>query len=851
MKKMNFWKTLLGSMMVLAAFTACSDDDTEDGGYKGIPEITVDGGTSTTIAGSLAGGKLEQTVEVVAKGDWELSFENESDATWCTPSPMNGKTGTTQISFTLGQATADRQATLTLTAVGFVEGIPVTKTASILVKQNEGGTTEVTTNVADIRAKLLAMNPKDNESMAVTDELAAMTLTGIVVSDAAGDNVGNQYLVVVQDADRAANSGLTVNATAFKDLALTPGKVLTATMAGATVKGYGGGITLYLGKNTEITAIDGDAPDPIVITSDKIVDYQSQFVKIEQKSQPLSEFAGKAWYTGSYKDGGNGGNVDFETEDGKSFIVRTSQYAVFSKEIVPDKSGYIQGIASVYNSDLQVMPRNAADINLTEDRFTPSVSYTKTTIDQLGKGNYEVEGATIVGVHQKGVMFGQENGGKVSYVLGFENSWTTQTANPYIGEVGKSATVKGECAPRYGLYQFSNFEVTVGSASSLQLPEPETFDAAAIEKYAADIKADEANAAYKYVKLTGVLGISKGSSYNTYTLDVTGLSEVKNITFAYGLDSYYEGLNDGDAVEVTGFALGYDTSSSKLNIMLTDIKADTSTPIVTFTTQPATFAASNPEPQTITYTVANVDASAVKFDKEGTNADKFTIVSNDDKSVVVKANGDNTTSAAYTATLVAKVNGETLASVDLKQAAPASGDGYALISSLADLTAGEYYMAGMIESYNDITYAPYSYHLWVGTVSGSNPAKSNSDLETVNYQYESNQLTLNPNLSDRDKEKGTAAFITLEAVSGKTNTYYIKSGDKYLKSFVEAKNRRMGLADTSEGAEWLFEDNGENGIKISNNGVYLGTAGATYDLLRSYSNESTLKWGVCFFKENK
>lgn len=691
MKKMNFWKTLLSSVLVVAAFTACSDDDTETGGYKGIPSITVDGGSSTTIAGSLEGGKLEQTVEVVAKGDWEITFANESDATWCTPSPMMGKSGTTQVSFTLGSATADRQTTLTLTAVGFVEGIPVTKTATILVKQNAGGTTEATTNIADIRAKLLAMSPKDDESMAVTDELAAMTLTGIVVSDAAGDNVGNQYLVVVQDADRAANSGLTVNATAFKDLALTPGKVLTATMAGATVKGYGGGITLYLGQNTEITAIDGDAPDPIVITSDKIVDYQSQFVKIEQKSQPLSEFAGKAWYTGSYKDGGNGGNVDFETEDGKSFIVRTSQYAVFSKEIVPDKSGYIQGIASVYNSDPQVMPRNAADINLTEDRFTPSVSYTKTTIDQLGKGNYEVENATIVGVHQKGVMFGQENGGKVSYVLGFNNDWTTQTANPYIGEIGKSATVKGESALRYGLYQFSNFEVTVGSASSLQLPAPETFDAAAIEKYAADIKADEANAAYKYVTLTGVLGIKTGTSYNTYTLNVAGLSEVKNITFAYGLDSYYEGLKDGDAVTVTGFALGYDTSSSKLNIMLTEIKADTSTPVVTFTTQPATFAATSPEQQTLNYTVANVEASAVEFKIEGTNVDKFTVVSNDDKSVVVKANGDNTSDAAYTATLVAQVNGKTVASVDLKQNA-AGGTTTAGFESMAPfISSGDQY----------------------------------------------------------------------------------------------------------------------------------------------------------------
>ena len=81
---------------------------------------------------------------------------------------------------------------------------------------------------------------------------------------------------------------------------------------------------------------------------------------------------------------------------------------------------------------------------------------------------------------------------------------------------------------------------------------------------------------------------------------------------------------------------------------------------------PTTFAASNPEPQTLTYTVTNVEASAVEFAVEGTNADKFT-AEKSGETVVVKAVGDNTTDAAYTATLVAKVNGETLASVDLKQ----------------------------------------------------------------------------------------------------------------------------------------------------------------------------------------
>ena len=72
---MSFWKTLFCSAMAVAAFSACSDDDTNDGGYEGIPEITVDGGGSATIAGSLAGGKIEQSVEVVSKGDWTLSFD--------------------------------------------------------------------------------------------------------------------------------------------------------------------------------------------------------------------------------------------------------------------------------------------------------------------------------------------------------------------------------------------------------------------------------------------------------------------------------------------------------------------------------------------------------------------------------------------------------------------------------------------------------------------------------------------------------------------------------------------------------------------------------------------------------
>lgn len=833
MKKMNFWKTLLGSMMVLAAFTACSDDDTEDGGYKGIPEITVDGGTSTTIAGSLAGGKLEQTVEVVAKGDWELSFENESDATWCTPSPMSGTTGTTQISFTLGEATAERQATLTLTAVGFVEGIPVTKTASILVKQNEAGTTEVTTNVKSVRDQLTF----EQTGKEITESLV---LTGIVVSDYVGNNINNRQIMVT-DNTTEPGAGLMIR---FKgnvgsgsgEYNLTRGSIISLDLKGGTAQSwYGTYQVQFTNADPEIEILDtnDNTPEAIEVSDpSKLIDYQSQYVKVY--SQPVESIRGEKYYNVS----SGYANQTFQTKDGSTFLLSFYSYSKdwASTIEIPAKAGYIKGCVSLNNNAGNISPRNADDLaGMTDDLFTVETPEPeKTTIAQItATGQYEIEAATVVATYTGGFVMSDETASILVYLgYGAEN----------IPAVGDVVSVSGSVTSYGDAFQFAEgATVTKTGTTTVEYPNP-------TEITESNIGGLMEKPVVTYVKMTGTLSVS-GNYYNiefpfetSYTGSISGPNADLNA-----------GSYDGQMVTVEGYFVNNGSKNGGgryFTVVATKLTPDSSTPIVTFTTQPTTFAASNPEPQTITYTVANVDASAVSFAVEGTNADKFTAEKSGD-AVVVKAVGDNTTDAAYTATLVAKVNGETLASVDLKQAAPASGDGYALISSLADLTAGEYYMAGMIESYNDITYAPYSYHLWVGTVSGSNPAKSNSDLETVNYQYESNQLTLNPNLSDRDKEKGTAAFITLEAVSGKTNTYYIKSGDKYLKSFVEATNRRMGLADTSEGAEWLFEDNGENGIKISNNGVYLGTAGATYDLLRSYKNESTLKWGVCFFKENK
>lgn len=827
MKKMNFWKTLLGSVMVLAAFTACSDDDTETGGYKGIPEITVDGGTSTTIAGSLEGGKLEQTVEVVAKGDWEITFANESDATWCTPSPMNGTSGTTQVSFTLGQTTAERQATLTLTAVGFVEGIPVTKKASIIVKQNAGGTTAITTNVKAVRDQLTF----EQTGKEITESLV---LTGIVVSDYVGNNINN-HQIMVTDNTTEPGAGLMIHFKGYvgdsgTDYNLTRGSIVSLDLKGGTAQSwYGTYQVQFSTSDPEVKILDANdnTPEAIEVSDpSKLIDYQSQYVKVY--SQPVESIRGEKYYNVS----SGYANQTFQTKDGSTFLLSFNSYSKdwASTIEIPAKAGYVKGCVSLNNNAGNISPRNADDLaGMTDDLFTVETPEPeKTTIAQItAAGQYEIEAATVVATYTGGFVMSDETASILVFLgYGAEN----------IPAVGDVVSVSGSVTSYGDALQFAEgSSVTKTGTATVEYPNP-------TEITESNIGGLMEKPVVTYVKMTGTLSVS-GNYYNIkFTFDSNYTGSISGPNADLNAGSY-----DGQMITVEGYFVNNGSKNGGgryFTVVATKITPDTSNPIVTFTTQPTTFAASNPEPQTLTYTVTNVEASAVEFVVEGTNADKFT-AEKSGETVVVKAVGDNTTSAAYTATLVAKVNGKTLASVDLKQAAPASGDGYALISSLADLTAGEYYMAGMLDEYNNNTYKPYSYHIWVGTIS------SNKDLETVNYQYESNQLTLNPNLSDRDKEKGTAAFITLEAVSGKTNTYYIKSGDKYLKSLKEATNRSMGLVDTPDGAEWLFEDNGENGIKISNNGVYLGTAGATYDLLRSYKSESTLKWGVCFFKENK
>ena len=175
---------------------------------------------------------------------------------------------------------------------------------------------------------------------------------------------------------------------------------------------------------------------------------------------------------------------------------------------------------------------------------------------------------------------------------------------------------------------------------------------------------------------------------------------------------------------------------------------------------------------------------------------------------------------------------------------PEPGTGaYTMISKVANLSAGTYFMAGYLTEYYDSSnkvnhdWSSYPYHVCTGV---------STDLYTDNYSFVDGELTKDPSITTSYEK----SEIELIAVDGKANTYYIKfvNENQYLYSSEAATNRKLGLTDTA--TEWVATDNANGGITLSSNSVYLGTAGAASKLLRSYKNESTLKYGVVFFKAN-
>lgn len=775
MKVVNFWKTLFCAALAVTAFSACSDDD-EEGGYSGMPEITVNGGESVTVAGKLEGGKLEQTVEVVSKGDWTLTFKNPGDSQWVTPSAMSGKTGTTQLTFTLGQASGERSAILVLTASSTVEGFPLTDEATITVVQSDSDvptgnalySENCGTKVEKVDGYWPYVDKFEGWTRGGSLDQKAVTYTGnsasVANSGKVFDPAEDETTVVTGPPYVSMNKSTSVFN--INDINIASNTNFTFTFTAAQQINYSNGVVL--GDMTDETirfsvSTDGSSYAPVALKVKKVASGYWYLCTAEFKL-PAGVSTDKIW-------------VRFD------------------------------GYAGLNNHGLRIDDFKLYEGGNGSELVVPSVDYTKGTVAEAiaaGAGkNYEVA-ATVVAMHTQGILIGDASGVMLAF-LG---------EAPAVA-VNDAVTVKGTTELRNGVIQFGKEGLSVAKTGtgSYNTPAPEVMDGTAVTAYIAT--ALENKAVYKYVKYNGEFTVS-GSYYNVVIAGTTTKGSV-----AYG-KSEWASFN-GKPVTVEGWLLG--GTANYLQTMATSVTVDSSTPIVKISA-PQQFAATSPVAQTLNYTVTNTTASAVTFAIEGTNADKFSLGTKTDNTIVVSAKGDNTDKTAYTANLVAKVAGATVATVALKQAAPTSGSGYAKIEKVADLKEGTGYLAGLVNG---------KYQTWTGVL-------TNKQCETVPYSY-----TEATGAFVADDAAG--AEISLVAVSGVSNAYYIKYGEKYLTVGAAGKNQLV-LADSAGDNYWTFTDD-TDGVKATAKAfasIMMTSTGAASKYIRSYVTTNTSGVaGVVFF----
>lgn len=600
MKTLNFWRSLFFSALAVTAFTACGDDDETKNGSNFEPSITVDGQTQTSVAHDLSAGQTA-AVKVVSAGEWTIARDVATD-TWCTPSVMKGNGGTTDLIFEVAAATADRQATFTLTAMGKIMGVPYPKTAKITVRQNTGGSTVVETNVAAIRTKMKAI--ATDTAAEITEDL---TLTGIVVSDIAGGGfAGNKNCAVV---DNTTDAGAGILVRFSPDYKFALGQVITGSIKGAKVKlNYG---VLQIEANaSNFSAVVGSVVTvaPIESTIADLTKYESQYVKVNNV-QPVTAARGKTFVDPASE---NYTTTTFENVTGTTFgisIYKTNDWAKTST--VPSKSGFVCGLVGLNNGAAQVAPRNAADVaGLTNELFqidTPDPI--KKTISEITEpGVYEVD-AVVAATYESGFVIEDATGVMLVYQF-------VKDAVYVVPAVGKIVTIEGTVEKRNGVLQFSPAGLTVAEngTGSPAVVEPVVLDGAAADAlYAAPV--------YKYVKYTGKLIVS-GTYYNVQIDGATVQGSLPFPNASLDVASFKDKI-----VDIEGWFIGTAVSGSNkfMNTMVTKISANTTIPNITITTVAEEFTNAG-NTQTFDFTKVNVGAGNKVYAKiEGADAAQFSV----------------------------------------------------------------------------------------------------------------------------------------------------------------------------------------------------------------------------------
>lgn len=329
------------------------------------------------------------------------------------------------------------------------------------------------------------------------------------------------------------------------------------------------------------------------------------------------------------------------------------------------------------------------------------------------------------------------------------------------------------------------------------------------------------------------------ATISNVTISEAGVWEAK--TYNFGDLTVYFNKNATSIVgqpykagtgSITGIVTIHDKKAQLMPRNLDDLKDFVSNvPTINVKPENLSFASSGGE-KSVEVQLANIEG---EITATGLDAQYFT-VSVSGNTVTVKAKGNATANAITGKLVISSKNAPQVSATVEVTIAPQIR--YELIDNIDKLSAGKYLLSGYIEEYRGTTYTPYSYQIWTGEVK--------DDLITKSYEF--NNEILNP------KDEVIFNEVELISVPDKANTYYIKTGNKYLYS-TSGANRKLGLTEDLANAEWVFSNLNTagkpeaKGITATNNGVYIVTAGAASNHLRSYGNSSNYDHGMYFFKK--
>lgn len=724
MKNFNFWRSLFFAALAVVGFAACSDDD--DNGNGGEASLTVNGKQAVAIGVNGEAGETE-AVEVVSAGSWTLAFQEDQD--WCVPSVTAGKGGTTQLKFTveaLPEGVEERTATAVLTAPGVIFGTPYNVEATISIQQSPNG--EVVTPVLIYKETFGAAQVASNTNV---DKYTGWDKSGEGAADVtySGMNTSIRNTSPNNSSSYAGASGApilffgsTPATFIVQNIALTPEQTrLQLTFGGQQTITYGSDYT-WSNKNlvVEISA-DGETWSAIEYTT---------------------------------SDGD-------QNRDGNNWTLATADFTLNA----PAEKLFIRFLSLALSSNLRIdditlqTGVGGQEVDLSTGDPIPTVTISEIT----APGTYEVKDATVIAAYATGFLMQDATG----IMLVYPGSGVTLPA------VGKVVTIKGFGVVYGGVLQFGQgCTITeTGEGTVPAVPEPTEITADNIGGFMTSPK-------ITYVKMTGTFVINGSNRNLTFPFETIYMGAIQAPAADFPVD--LATLN-GELVDITGWFLNSinNTSGDFLSILVTDIKANTTTPTLSFTTAPANFAANSPVAQTIEFTTQNLAADQIlTFEFTGENADKFDVQSSGDNSVTIIPVGDNDSGAAYTATLAAKYNDVVLDELHVKQ--NTSG------STIGDFTS----MSGMLPT---TTNSNEGYYAESAKINGSETAVSILKLGTSSKAGAFTTAAVGDKLTGSKKLSFYAA-----AWNGKKATLYVRvnNGGAAATASVELSSN-TGVANAS------------------------------------------------------